>query len=118
MEALQLKKRQKRPLRSNRKCRRTGPSRRHPLEEGRRRKGKAKLAGPGRKPEKQPGAPGHSRTQRLAVTGEEARRAERCAAVWSGARIEQALFVARRDLYGLDIEWGDAQALYRSGIRG
>ena len=66
-----------------------------------------------RKPGKQPGAPGHGRTQHLPVTGEVVHRAEQCSACGQGLD-EHAPFVAYTGHDVLDIEWGDEAA---PGIR-
>ena len=66
-----------------------------------------------RKPGRQPGAPGHGRTQHLPVTGELVHRAEQCSACGQ-VLDEHAPFVACTGHYVLDIEWGDEAA---PGIR-
>jgi hypothetical protein len=66
-------------------------------------------SGSPRKPGRQPGAPGHGRTQHLPVTGELVHRAERCSACGQ-VLDEHAPFVACTGHYVLDIEWGDEAA--------
>ncbi len=76
-------------------------------------KAEAKPSDSQRKPGKQPGAPGHGRTQHLPVTGEVVHRAEQCSACGQ-VLDEHAPFVACTGHYVLNIDWGDEAA---PGIR-
>jgi hypothetical protein len=76
-------------------------------------KGQTRPSGSPRKPGKQPGAPGHGRTQHVPVTGETVHRAEQCSACGQ-VLDEHAPFVPCTGHYVLDIEWGDEAA---PGIR-
>jgi len=76
-------------------------------------KAEAKPSDSPRKPGKQPGDPGHGRTQHLPVTGEVVHRAEQCSACGQ-VLDEHAPFVACTGHYVLDIDWGDEAA---PGIR-
>ncbi|MGF1613148.1 MAG: IS66 family transposase, partial [Gammaproteobacteria bacterium] len=76
-------------------------------------KGQTPPSGSPRKPGKQPGAPGHGRTQHVPVTGEGVHRAEPCSACGQ-VLDEDAPFVPCTGHYVLDIEWGDEAA---PGIR-